>query len=317
MKIGVLRGQEKSFPEALIDRINQKNQQQKLGLTAEFVMLEGVKMAEPSGYRVIVDRISHEIPFYRAYLKNAMLSGTEVINNPFWWSADEKFFNYALAAKIGIPVPKTVLLPHFSHPPNTTAESMRNLVYPINWDKIFNYIGFPAFLKPHSGGGWKHVYKVNNPEEFFKAYHQTGDLAMVLQEGIIFTAYYRCYTVGRKKVRIMLYDPSKPYLGGQYGADEGDIAPVLRDRITEYCLKINKALGYDLNTAEFAVRDGIPYAIDYCNPAPDADVNSVGATNFEWLVEAMANLAIERAQVPDKPSKEYTWSTFISGGQGV
>jgi len=232
MKIGVLRGQEKSFPETLIERINQKSQQQKLGITAEFAMLEGVRMAEPSGYRVLVDRISHEVPFFRAYLKNAMLNGAEVINDPFWWSADEKFFNYALAAKIGIPVPRTVLVPHFAHPPNTTSDSMRNMVYPINWEKIFNYVGFPAFLKPHSGGGWKHVYKVNNPEEFFKAYHQSGDLAMVLQEGIAFTEYYRCYTVGRQKVRIMWYDPSKPYLGGQYGADEGSINPALRDRIT-------------------------------------------------------------------------------------
>jgi hypothetical protein len=113
----------------------------------------------------------------------------------------------------------------------------------------------------------------------------------------------------------MLYDPRKPYLGGQYGDDAGPINPALRDRITEYCVKINKALGYDLNTAEFAVRDGIPYAIDYCNPAPDADINSVGAVNFEWLVEAMANLAIERAQLPEKPPKEYAWSAFIGGGQ--
>jgi hypothetical protein len=313
MKIGILRGQETSFPKALVDRINQKSQQQRLGITAEFAMLEGVRMAEPSGYRVLVDRISHEIPFYRAYLKNAVLSGTEVINNPFWWSADEKFFNYSLAAKIGIPVPKTVLLPHYAHPPNTTSESMRNLVYPINWDKIFSYVGFPAFLKPHSGGGWKHVYKVNNPDEFFRAYHQTGDLAMVLQEGIVYSAFYRCYTVGRKKVRIMAYDPTKPYLQGQYGPDEGPIDPDLKERITQYCMKINKALGYDLNTAEFAVRDGIPYAIDFCNPAPDADVNSVGPTNFEWVVEAMANLAIERAQQPARLPQDYHWSAFFTG----
>jgi hypothetical protein len=315
MKIGILRGQEKSFPEALIDRINQKTQQRKLKTTAEFISLEAVRMAEPSGYRLIIDRISHEVPFYRAYLKNAMLSGAEVINNPFWWSADEKFFNYSLASKIGVPVPKTVLLPHFAHPPNTTSETMRNLAYPLDWNKIFSYIGFPAFLKPHSGGGWKNVFKVNNPDEFFAAYHQTGDLAMVLQEGIVFTAFYRCYTVGRKNVRIMAYDPTKPYLQGQYGPDEGSIHPDLKARITQYCLKINQALGYDLNTTEFAVRDGIPYAIDFCNPAPDADVNSVGSTNFEWVVEAMASLAIERALQPARTPKEYDWSVFINSGQ--
>ncbi|MEI9976731.1 MAG: hypothetical protein WDO73_34540 [Ignavibacteriota bacterium] len=108
---------------------------------------------------MIVDRISHDIPFYRSYLKNAILCGAKVINNPFWWSADDKFFNYALAAKLGVAVPPTVLLPHKSHPPGTTDRSMRNLEYPLDWDGIFRYVGFPAFLKPHDGGGWRNVSK--------------------------------------------------------------------------------------------------------------------------------------------------------------
>src|ERR1700686_5550356 len=115
---------EHTFPGALVDRINS------LGLedgAAEHIHIGGIKIAEPCGYRVIVDRISHDIPFYRAYLKNAVLTGTTVINNPFWWGADDKFFNYALASKIGVAVPHTVLLPHKSHPPGTTALSMRNL----------------------------------------------------------------------------------------------------------------------------------------------------------------------------------------------
>ena len=120
------------------------------GVTAEFVKLGGVKMAEPSGYRVIIDRISQDIPFYRAYLKNAVLTGTIVINNPFWWSADDKFFNYALASKLGVAIPPTVLLPHNKHPEGTTDQSMRNLIYPLNWEEIFDYVGFPAFLKPYS-----------------------------------------------------------------------------------------------------------------------------------------------------------------------
>ena len=116
-------------------------------------------MAAPSGYDVIIDRISHDIPFYRSFLKNAALSGTRVINNPFWWSADDKFFNYALASKLVVAVPPTVLLPHKTHPPGTTARSMRNLEYPLNWDGIFSSTWVsPAFLKPHDGGGWKKTY---------------------------------------------------------------------------------------------------------------------------------------------------------------
>jgi len=310
MKIGVLRGEENSFPEALIARINEKSAERKLPATAEFIKLETIQMAQPSGYHVIIDRISHDIPFYRAYLKNAMLSGTHVINNPFWWSADDKFFNYAIAHRIGVPVPKTVLLPHNAHPPYTSSQSMRNMVYPINWEPVFEYIGWPAFLKPHSGGGWKHVYKVHNAEEFFNCYNQTGILCMVLQEAIEFTEYYRCYTVGRRHVRIMRYDPGKPFFE-QYIQNAPPPAPALEEAITTYCLLLNQALGYDLNTCEFAVRNGIPYAIDFGNPAPDCDYKSVTPSNFEWVVDKMADLALERAQLPLAPPAEYLWSNFL------
>ena len=182
-KIGILYGMENTFPSALVDRINAKKVP---GVVAEHIKIGAVKMAEPSEYRVIIDRISQDIEFYRAFLKNAVLSGTIVINNPFWWSADDKFFNYALASKLGVAVPKTVVLPHKSHPPGTSVQSMRNLKFPLNWDEVFEYIGFPAFLKPFSGGGWKHVYKVHNPDELFAAYDQTGTLCMTLQTGVNF-----------------------------------------------------------------------------------------------------------------------------------
>src|SRR5437899_4935110 len=169
-KIGVLYGMEDSFPPALVDRINAMGVD---GVTAEHLKVGGVRMAVASGYDVIVDRISHDIPFYRSYLKNAVLCGTKVINNPFWWSADDKFFNYALAAKLGVAVPPTVLLPHKQHPPGTTDRSHRNLEFPLNWDDVFAYVGFPAFLKPFDGGGWKDVYKVDSPADFHAAYDKT------------------------------------------------------------------------------------------------------------------------------------------------
>src|ERR1035437_1722444 len=166
-KIGILFGQENTFPQAFVERVNSKKES---GIKAEFVKIDKVIQGEASGYDVIIDRISQDVPFYRGYLKNAALSGATVINNPFWWSADDKFFNFALGTKLGVAIPQTVLLPHKQHPPGTTERSMRNLQYPMPWDSIFSYVGFPAFLKPFDGGGWKDVYKVNSPEEFFNAY---------------------------------------------------------------------------------------------------------------------------------------------------
>src|SRR5262245_30844414 len=293
-KIGILFGMENTFPPALVERINGMGVP---GVTAEYVQVGAVGMAEPSGYDVIVDRISHDVPFYRAWLKNAVLGGTVVINNPFWWSADDKFFNYALATKLGVAIPPTVVLPHKEHPAGTTERSMRNLQYPLDWTGIFKQVGFPAFLKPFDGGGWRDVHKVNTPDEFFKAYDQTRDLCMTLQRGVNFTEYFRCYVVGQEQVHVMPYDPRAPfherYVRNPPEYDKGLLARVERDART-----LCRALGYDLNTVEFAVEDGIPYAIDFMNPAPDADLHSVGKVNFDWVVGAVAELAVKRAVEP-------------------
>ncbi len=310
-KIGIIYGMENTFPAALVEHINAKKTP---GVLAEHIRIGGIKMAEPSGYRVIVDRISHDIEFYRAYLKNAVLGGTVVINNPFWWSADDKFFNYSLASRIGVAVPKTVVLPHKSHPAGTTVQSMRNLRFPLNWEEIFEYIGFPAFLKPFSGGGWKHVYRVTSPEEFFAAYDQTGSLCMTLQSAVEFEEYFRCYVVGQEQVRVMKYDPKQPH-HLRYLKDSQPSSEALHRRVVGDCLKLCKALGYDFNTVEFAVQDGVPYAIDFLNPAPDADIHSVGQANFDWVVESVAQMAIEKALGDDPPQLEYHWGRFLHGTQ--
>ena len=308
-KIGILFGKERSFPEAFIERINSKNVD---GITAEPVHIDKIMQGESSGYAVIIDRISQDIPFYRAFLKNAALCGTAVINNPFWWSADEKFFNNCLATKIEVPVPKTVILPSKSLPADTSDQSFSNLAYPLDWESIFSYIGFPAYMKPHAGGGWKNVYKVNDPQDLFNKHAETGELVMMLQEEIVFDEYYRCYCIGGKYVRIMSYEPRNPH-HLRYVADFKPGSERLQ-LMTDIVLRINKYLGYDFNTVEFALRDGVPYAIDFCNPAPDAEVTSVGKENFDWVVEASATFAIEKAQSYEEGKDNLTWGEYIRRG---
>jgi hypothetical protein len=304
-KIGVLFGMENTFPPALVERINGMNLPD---ISAEFVTVGGVEMNKPCPYAVIVDRISHDMPFYRSYLKNAVLTGTQVINNPFWWSADDKFFNYALADKLGVAVPRTALLPHKHFPPDISQTSVRNLEFPLNWEAIFDYVKFPAFLKPHDGGGWRDVFHVHSPEEFFWAYDRTRDLCMTLQAAVNFKEYFRCYVVGQQDVHIMAYDPRRPH-ADRYVLEPQQYPDGLLARVEKDALTLCRALGYDLNTVEFAVEDGIPYAIDFMNPAPDADIASVGQSNFDWIVEKVAHLAVRKAQKPQPI--DFRWSSFL------
>lgn len=308
-KIGLLFGMEQTFPPALVEEINRRDQ----GVAAEFVKVGGITLDTLFEYDVILDRISQDVKFYRAMLKVAALNGVRVVNNPFWWTADDKFFNYAVADKAGIPVPKTVLLPSKNHPPDTTADSFRNLMFPLNWQEIFDYVGFPSYLKPYDGGGWKHVYKVDSIEEFFKAYSETQDIVMTLQEGIDFTEYYRCYCIGKKHVHIMPYEPRNPH-HLRYKADFAPTPEMLRT-LEDLCIKICTMLGYDFNTIEFAVRDGIPYAIDYMNPAPDAERTSVQEENFQWVLNTTATFLIDLAKQGRAVPSEYHWSSFIGKGQ--
>ena len=307
-KIGILFGKENTFPPAFVERINEKKPK---GIVAEAVQIDVLEQGEATEYAVIVDRISQDVPFYRSYLKNAALNGTAVINNPFWWSADEKFFNNCLSTKIGVPVPKTVLLPSYERPDDTSEQSFRNLKYPTDWNRIFDTIQFPAYMKPFAGGGWKNVYKVNDAADLWRKHSETGQLVMMLQEEIVFEHYFRCYYLSGDRVHIMPYEPRNPH-HLRYVVDNPTKDKKLLATVREYTIRLCQSLGYDFNTVEFAVRDGIPIAIDFCNPAPDADVASVGQANFDWIVENAAEMAIEKAKKHKEGQMNLTWGRFVS-----
>jgi glutathione synthase/RimK-type ligase-like ATP-grasp enzyme len=292
-KIGILFGQEDTFPWALVNEINVRAHAAGEAIEGEPVKIGALYQDRAFDYAVILDRISHEVPFYRTFLKCAIARGVQVVNNPIWWSADDKFFDNIAALAEGV----AVLLPHKEHPPNTDDKSFRNMTL-VDWDEVFRYLGWPIFMKPAYGGGWKDVYKVHDADEFFAAYDKTRDLAMMAQEAIEFTDYYRCYVVGRKRVRIMPYAPKEPH-HMRYAAVVGHaVPPEMEARVTRDALALCDALGYDLNTVEFAVRDGVPYAIDFMNCAPDADLHSVGRENFDWIVRSMAEFLMDRVRQP-------------------
>jgi hypothetical protein len=311
-QIGLLFGMEDTFPWALARAIDERGGGSITGVPVE---VSALRDTEKFDYALILDRISHEVPFYRTFLKVAAARGVAVVNNPFWWSADDKYFGNIVAAQVGVETPRTMLLPHKHRPPNTEAKSFRNLKF-VDWKGVFDYLGFPIFLKPAYGGGWKDVYKTDDPGEFFSAYDRSRDLTMMAQEAIEFTDYYRIYTIGRERVHVMRYDPRRPH-HERYVTDGPPIDPELEARLRRDALALSTALGYDMNTVELAVRDGIPYAIDFTNPAPDADVNSIGEANFAWIVDNMADVLVERVKNPRPFEFTGSWSRGIDLRHGI
>jgi len=303
-KIGLIVGREWSFPPKFIEAINAKNS----GVTAEFVKLGGTRQDEPIPYAVIIDRISHEVPYYRSYLKFAVLQGVTVVNNPFMWTADDKFFEAGLATKLNVAHPKTLVLPNKDYIPGIVpTESLRNLIYPLDWQGIADYVGIPCILKDAHGGGWRGVYKCHSVEELIQNYNQSGLLTMIVQEFIKFDHYVRCLCLGQEEVLPMRYDPHER----KYIVQHDHLGKDLGRRIVEDSLKLVRALGYDMNSVEWAIREGVPYAIDFMNPAPDMDIYSLTPHYFEWAVTHMADMAIRLALEPRPQLKETRWSKLF------
>jgi hypothetical protein len=295
-RIGVLAGRERSFPNAFIERVNHRD----AGVVAEWVKLGGTLLGQPNPYSVLVDRISHEVPYYALYLKDAQAQGVYVVNDPYRRAAEDKFAANGMAARLGVAVPRTVVLPNRDTIPDVTAESLSNLVFPLDWAGIAGYIGLPAVLKPALGGGWKSVSVVHSLDELLAAYDASGLQTMMLQELVAWESYVRCIVIGREKVLPVAWDPTLPH-HERYRGDPGDLEPVLRARIEQEALALTRGLGYDMNTVEFAVREAVPVAIDFTNSAPDFDITSLGPLFFDWVLEAMTELVIEKAHGAPHP----------------
>jgi hypothetical protein len=309
-KVGLLVGREWSFPPAFIDEVNGR----KAGVTAEMVVIGGVAMDQPCPYDVIVDRISHEVPFYRSYLKQCLLQGVAVVNNPLMWTADDKFFGAALITRLGLASPVTIVLPNKDYVKGIVpGESLKNLEFPLDWEGIVRRVGLPCILKDAHGGGWRDVYVCQTLEDLIGNYDQSGLLTMIAQEFIQFQQFVRCMCLGQEEILVMGYDPKSR----KYHSVENYLTPALQERIVRDARTIVRALGYDMNSIEFAVRDGIPYAIDFMNPAPDMDVYSLTAPYFEWVVTHMADLVIRLATGGRRQVDQAGWAQLFAGSRRV
>lgn len=309
-EVGLLVGRERSFPDALVTEIHRLNE----GVHCMYAEFEAPRSDRRVPYDVLLDRISHEVTCYQPWLKLAALRGTRVINNPFFRIADDKFFNAGLAQDLGLAVPKTLLLPQQRYAPDVIDATLERTMRFVDWDLIERELGYPMFMKPHWGGGWRDVSRIDSREQLFAAYEKSGERPMILQEGIEFTQYVRCIVVG-DQVRPALWDPRLSHFERYVGAHDSmpPLSPALEAQCIDEARTISNALGYSMNTVELAVRDGVPYAIDYMNSAPDLDISSLGEQHFEWVVQGMSALLVRLAHTPATPRA--AWAPLLHAGQ--
>jgi hypothetical protein len=284
-QIGLLVGSETSWPAAFVAEVNRRGE----GVWADFVKIGETLLDSDCPYDLIVDRISHEVPYYRTYLKFAAVKGCYVVNNPFMSAADDKFFGVALGSELGIHAPKTVALPNKRVEEESSPESFRNLVYPMDWQEIIDYVGVPAILKDIHAGGRTVSQRVSSVDELLRWYDESDTLTVVVQEIVEADYHVHCLVVGREEFLVARYLPDqRRYLP----AIEGVEVAVLEATSTA-ALTLTRAYGYDVNLVEYVVENEQAHLINPTNPAPDLGLELLGETNFQWSVEKIADFAIE------------------------
>jgi hypothetical protein len=134
---------------------------------------------------------------------------------------------------------------------------------------------------------------------------------MTLQQFVRFDQYVRCFTFGKNDIVPVAYDPHQR----KYIVDHHYLSPALGERIVKDAQTINQALGYEMNTIEFAIQDGVPYAIDFLNCAPDFERDRITEFYFSHVVEKMTALVIDRARNPDPTRSWPRWEEMLGIGK--
>ena len=295
--IGLIIGREKDWPEAFMTAVNDRN----AGVTAELVMLGGTRMNQEISYDLIIDRMSHEIPYYREYLKYAALYGCQIINNPYTWSIDSRFFSMTLVHRLGLTCPRTVALPNKDIEQDTVPANFRNLEYPMDWQGIIDYVGVPAIFKDVRSGGRRHVHRVHSIDELIQRYDESGTRSMILQEVIESDTHVHVFVVGQEQVMSLRY----ALADGKYEPEILSSDTPIVHQIEQDAIKLTQAYGYEVNMLEFVIKDDTAYVINSTNPAPVMDKELMTPAQFEWCVNTIADMAIDRAKHPPANSGKF------------
>ncbi|MBK8987860.1 MAG: hypothetical protein IPM39_17630 [Chloroflexi bacterium] len=290
-RIGILIGGEAEWPDAFLHAVNSAGQD----VVAELVQIGGTFVDEACPYHVIVDRISNETPYYRAYAKYAALQNCYIINNPFIWSADSKFYGLALVKQLGMNSPRTVALPNkYIRLQDVGPDAFRNLVYPMNWEGIVDYVGVPAIFKDMNSGGRHVVHRVHDVDELIQQYDESGTRSMILQELIESDVHFHALVIGQETALLLQYDVGN----GRYLPQPTHLPKKLKDYLQKDALTLTRAYQYDVNMVEFVIKDDRPVVINSTNPVPVIDHTLMSDEQFNWCIQQMAKLAIDRAHQP-------------------
>jgi hypothetical protein len=318
-KIGLSLGADICWPicyEEIVKKLDLKipHNGDTVRIEVDRVTIEPFDLRQPSKYDVVLDRLTHWYHTSREWIKKAILmDGLYVLNNPWSVQSNEKHTTYCAMMQLGMPIPETWMVPPKTYAYEDLPDvrpTLKQYARLFDLGAIGNKLGYPMFMKPYDGGGWKGVSRIDNEQKLKSAYDESGKLVMHLQKAVDpFDCFIRCIGLG-PQTTIVRYDPGAP-LHDRYTMDKqksfvsDDEAQLLRDTT----LTINAFFGWDFNSCEALRKNGTWHPIDFANPCPDSQVTSLHY-HFPWLVKANIRWSIYCAVTKKKFRKNLDWAPF-------
>jgi hypothetical protein len=316
-RIGLSLGADVCWPacfEGIVRKLDPQVRvgRQRVRFEVSRLTIDPFRLDDPSKYDLVIDRLTHWYHLSREWIKKAViLDGVYVFNNPWSVQSNEKHTTYCAMMRLGLPIPRTWLIPpkEYEAKPDLQVTLERYAKY-FDLGALGQDLGYPCFMKPFDGGGWVGVNKVDDEAGLRDTYEKSGRFVMHLQAGVHpFESFVRCVGVG-PQTRPILYEPSNP-LHERYLSDEGFLAPEDEAFLRDMTLTINAFFGWDFNSCETLLKDGVWHPIDFANPCPDSQVTSLHV-HFPWLVKAKIRWALFCAATKKPMRLNQEWQPFFA-----
>ena len=314
-RIGLSLGADLCWPiayRAILERLNPRipSSDGTIRFHLEDVTIEPFDLQQKGKYDVVIDRLTHwYFPTREWIKKSVIMDGLYVFNNPWSVQSMEKHSTYCAMMRLGLPVPRTWLIPPKSYDPqDDLAVTLKRYARLFDLPAVAHDLGYPVFMKPYDGGGWRGVSRIGDDEALGAAYDESGKFVMHLQQGVAHDRFVRCIGLG-PQTRAVLYDPEAP-AHDRYTVERDHLEPADTGAIRDTTLTINAFFGWDFNSCE-VLRNGRQWVpIDFANPCPDSQVTSLHY-HFPWLIKANLRWSLFCAATRRKMRINLDWQPFF------
>lgn len=295
--LGMLLGTEEDWPralEALTARLGTVTAPDggRHDVRTERITIEPFDLRAKPRYDLVIDRLAYWYYVPREWLKKvALMDDVYLLNSPFTFQSMEKHSAYCALIRLGFKVPKTVLVP-YKNPVDNVRWAYTAAKYNQSFDlaEVAGDIGYPLFMKPFDGGGWRGVSRIRDERDLHAAYDDSGQMLMHLQESVEgYDVFCRALSIGAETM-VMKFRPELP-MHERYAVEHDFLDEDLGFEAVTVSRLVNSLFRWEFNSAEMLVKGSEVYPIDYANACPDVAVTSLHYY-FPWAMKALLRWSV-------------------------